>query len=112
MITGSHYITLRKVNVMLHGFYKMHMNRDLMKDKLYQIIDQFSERKIIPVMFYLILLNKKHRIYDGMCKILFANEDKIKKLIDRTKIKKLEYRINLYCIKCLMFTNNSNRWKK
>ena len=40
------------------------------------------------------------------------NEDKIKKLIDRTKIKKLEYRINLYCIKCLMFTKNSNRWKK
>ena len=40
------------------------------------------------------------------------NEDKIKKLIDRTKIKKLEYRIDLYCIKCLMFTKNSNRWKK
>ena len=52
----------------------MHLKKSLRKDKLYQIRDQFNERKIIPVQFYLILLSKIHSFYDGngiTCKILF-----------------------------------------
>ena len=54
------------------------------KDKLYQIIDQFNERKITPTKFYLILLNKIHPFYDRngrTCKILFANDDIIRQKI-------------------------------
>ena len=36
----------------------MYMDEDLIEDKLYQIIDQFNERKITPAKFYSILLNK------------------------------------------------------
>ena len=31
---------------------------DLIEDKLYQVIDQFNERKIPPLTFYSILLNE------------------------------------------------------
>ena len=46
IITGSNNITLRKVNVKPYGCDKMYMDKDLIKDKLYQLIDQFSERKV------------------------------------------------------------------
>ena len=65
------------------------MNKiDLIEHKLCQIIYQFIERKTTTVRFYSILLNKMHPFYDGNCrtyKILFANDDKIIKLFDRTK---------------------------
>ena len=41
------------------------MEKQLIEDKLYQIIDQFSERKITSVKFYSILLNKIHPFFDG-----------------------------------------------
>ena len=44
LITGSNYITLRKVNVKPYRFDKMYMDKDLIGDKTYQIIDQFYER--------------------------------------------------------------------
>ena len=47
--------------------------------------------KITHLKSYSILLNKIHPFYNGngrMCKILLANDDKIIKLIDRTKTKK------------------------
>ena len=78
IITGSNNITLRKVNVKPYGFDKMCMDKELMDDKLYQIIDQFNERKITSAKFYSIPLNKIHSLYDGngrTCKILFANND-------------------------------------
>ena len=54
---------------------------DLIEDKLYQILDEFSESKITPgKLFYSILLNELHPFYDGhakICKILFANDDEI-----------------------------------
>ena len=78
IITGSNNITLRKVNVKPYGFDKMCMDKELMDDKLYQIIDQFNERKITSSKFYSIPLNKIHPLYDGngrTCKILFANND-------------------------------------
>ena len=68
------------------------MSKDLIEDKLYQIIDQFNERKITNVKFYTILLNKKHPFYGGngriSSRILFANVDEIIKHIYETKILK------------------------
>ena len=80
-ITGSNNINFRKVNVKPYGFNKMYMDKELIEGKLYQIIDQFNERKITSTEFYSILLNKIHPFYDGngrTCKILFANDDIIK----------------------------------
>ena len=54
LITGSNNITLRKVSVKRYEFDKMYIDRELIEDKLLQIIDQFNERK----KFYSILLNK------------------------------------------------------
>ena len=57
--TVSNNITLRKVNVKPYGFNKMYMNKELIDDKLYQlIIDQFNERKVTSTKFRSILLNK------------------------------------------------------
>ena len=58
IITGSNNITLRKVDVKPYGFDKMYIDKELIKDRLCQIIDQFNERKITSKMFYFILLNK------------------------------------------------------
>ena len=54
------------------------MDKELIEDKLYQIIDQFNERKILSTKFYSMLLNKIHPFYDGngrACEILFATDD-------------------------------------
>ena len=66
------------------------MDRDLIKDILYQIIDQFNESKITPLKFYSTLLNEINPFYDGnsrTCKILFGQEFKTNKLINETKAK-------------------------
>ena len=60
------------------------MDKELIENKLYQVIDQFNERKITSTKFYSILLNKIHLFYDGngrKCKILFANDDIIRQNI-------------------------------
>ena len=64
IIAGSNSITLRKINVKPYGFDKMCMNKNLIEDKLYQIIDQFNERKIKSIMFYPIFPNKIHQFYN------------------------------------------------
>ena len=49
------------------------MDKELIEDKLYQIIDQFNERKSTFTKFYSILLNKIHPFYDRngrTCKLL------------------------------------------
>ena len=77
IITGSN-ITLRKVNVKPYGFDKMYMDKELIEDKIYQIIGQFNKRKITTAKFYSVLLNKTHSFYDGngrTCNILLANDD-------------------------------------
>ena len=56
IITGSNNITLRKVNVTPYGFDKMYMDKELIEDKLYQIIDQFIERKIASTKFYSMII--------------------------------------------------------
>ena len=64
VITGSNNISLRKVDVNQYGFDKIYMDKELIKDKLYQVIHQFNERKITSKKIYLKLLNKIHRFYD------------------------------------------------
>ena len=81
IITNSNNITLRKVNVKPYRCDKMYMDKELIEEKLYQIIDQFNERKITSTKFYSILLHKIHPFYDGNArayKIPFANDDIIR----------------------------------
>ena len=52
IITGSNSVTLRKFNVKLHWYDKMYIDKDLIEDKLYQLIDKFIERKIDYKDFY------------------------------------------------------------
>ena len=52
---------------------------------------QFNKREVTPIMFYSILLNKKHPFYDEngrTFRILFAKDDKRTKLLDETRNKK------------------------
>ena len=56
IVNGSNNITLRKVNVKIFGFDKMYMNKKLIEDKLYRVINQFNERKITSTKFYSLLL--------------------------------------------------------
>ena len=46
--TSSNNFTLKKVIVNSYGSEKMYMDKELIEDQLYQIIDQSSERKITP----------------------------------------------------------------
>ena len=46
MITNSSNITLRRVNVKPYGLDEMYVNKKLIEDTFYQIIDQFNERNI------------------------------------------------------------------
>ena len=54
------------------------MDKELIEDKLYKIIDQFNERKITSLQLQ---LNKIYPLYDGngrTCKTLFVNDDIIR----------------------------------
>ena len=73
MVPGSTNITPRNVNVKPRGCDKMHMDKDLIKDKLYELIDQFNEREINGRDFYSVLLDNTQPFYDGnkrTCKII------------------------------------------
>ena len=70
------------------------MDKHPIENKLYQIKDHFSERKITPIKFYSILSNEMHPFYGGngrTCKILFADNYIIYKVVDETNNK-----MNLY----------------
>ena len=62
IVNGSNNITLRKVNVKIFGFDKMYMNKKLIEDKLYRVINQFNERKITSTKFYSLLLKKNNHV--------------------------------------------------
>ena len=52
----------------------MYMDKDLIKDKLYQLINQFNQRQINYRAFYFPLLDNRDPFYDGSqraSKILF-----------------------------------------
>ena len=75
IITASNNIFLRKVNVKPCGYDKLYMDKDLIEGKLYQLIDQFNERKINHKDFYSELLDNVHPYHVGngrTCKILFV----------------------------------------
>ena len=75
MITGSNSITQRKVNNKLYRYDKMYIDQDLIKYKLYELIDQFDERKISHRDFHFALLHNIYPFYDGdwkTCKIFFV----------------------------------------
>ena len=67
------------------------MDKEIIEDKLYQIIDQSNERKLTSIKFYSILFpkiisiySKIHPFYDGngrTWKILSANDDIIRQNI-------------------------------
>ena len=63
IITGSNNITLRKVNVKPYGYDKMYMDKHLIENKLYQLIYQFTERKINDRDFYFALLDNIHPFF-------------------------------------------------
>ena len=84
IIIGSNNIALEKVNVKPYGFDKTYMDKELIEDKLYQLKDQFNERKITTAKFYAILLNKIYPFYDAngrTCKTLFVNDVTIRQNI-------------------------------
>ena len=60
MITSLNGISLRKVNVKLYGYDKMCIDKDLIDDNLYQLIDKFSERKVNHRDFYFVLPESVH----------------------------------------------------
>ena len=77
---GSNNVTLRGVNVKPYGLDKIYIDKDLIEDKLCQVIDQLNKGKITPVKVYSIFLNKIHTFYDGngrMCKIFFSDDNEI-----------------------------------
>ena len=55
IITRSSNITLRKTNAKPYGFDKMYIDKELIEDNLYQIKDQFNERRITTKKFYSII---------------------------------------------------------
>lgn len=63
-ITGSKNINLIKVDVKPYRLGKMYMDKDLIKYKLYQLTDQFIEKKITSINLYSIPLNKINPFYD------------------------------------------------
>ena len=75
IITVSNNITLIKVNVKRCGYEKMYMDKDLIENKLCQLVDQFNERAINHRYFYSTVLTNIHLFCDGngrTCNILFA----------------------------------------
>ena len=53
VMTGSNNIALRKVHVKPDGYEKMYMDKDLIEDKLYELIDPFNEKTLVIEIFIL-----------------------------------------------------------
>ena len=77
IITGSNKITLRKFKP--NGSDKIYRDKDLIADKLYQLIHQVNNRKINQKEIYFILLDNILSFSDGngkTCKMLFVSNFK------------------------------------
>ena len=74
IITDSQNLFLRDVNVKPAGFDKMYLDKTLIKSALYQLVDEFNERKLRHDQFFNTFLDLMHPFRDGngkTCKILF-----------------------------------------
>ena len=74
IITDSQNLFLRDVNVKPAGFDKMYFDKTLVEPALYQLVDEFNERKLTHDWFCNIFLDWIHPFRDGngrTCKILF-----------------------------------------
>ena len=77
IITGSQNIRLRDINVKAAGYDKVYMDKSLIKPALYQLVDEFNERKVTLKEFCNTFLNLIHPFRNGngrTCKILFADQ--------------------------------------
>ena len=77
LITDSHNIQLRQINVKPAFYDKQYMDFTRIESELYTLVDKFNERQITPRRFCNTFLDKIHPFSDGngrTCKILF--EDK------------------------------------
>ena len=77
IITNSQNLNLRQHNVKPAGYNKQYMDTSRIEVKLYQLVDQWNDRRI-PRHFYDVFLDRIHPFADGndkTCKILI--DDKI-----------------------------------
>ena len=77
IITDSRNITLRDINVKPDGYDKTYMDKSLIELALYQLVDEFNEKKLTHKQFCNIFLNLIHLFQDEngrTCKILFADQ--------------------------------------
>ena len=77
IITESRNITLRDINVKPASYDKTYMDKSLIEPALYQLVDEFNERKLTQKQFCNIFLNLIHPFQDGngrTYKILFADQ--------------------------------------
>ena len=74
IITDSQNLFLRDVNVKPAGFGKMYLDKSLIEQTLYLLLDEFNERKVTHNQFCKNFLDLIHPFKDGngrTCKILF-----------------------------------------
>ena len=74
IITDSHNVYLRRVNVKPKGYNKMYMNYNIIEPELYRLVDKYNEGKVSSEEFYYNFLNEIHPFYDGngrTAKLLF-----------------------------------------
>ena len=64
IITGLNNITLKKGNVKSYGRDKMYIDKDLIEGKLYQLIDQFNERRILNIQTFFVIFDNTNPFYD------------------------------------------------
>ena len=74
VITSSKNLFLRDLNVKPAGSDKMYLEKTLIEPALYQLVDEFNERKLTHDQFCNMFLDLIHPFRDGngrTCKILF-----------------------------------------
>ena len=76
IVTGSHNLSLRLVNVRPTFHKKQYMDFTKIEFELYKLVDAFNDRYIRIRQFYHIFLNEIHPFLDGngrTCKLLFED---------------------------------------
>ena len=77
LITDSHNIQLRQINVKPAFYDKQYMDFTRIESELYTLVDKFNERQRTPRRFFNTFLDKIHPFSDGngrTCKILFKGK--------------------------------------